>query len=220
MLYDRLYAIYGDLNWWPASSPYEMMLGAILTQNTNWLNVEKAIANLPQPITPKYIEKAGPEELKALIRPAGFFNQKAMYLKALTAWYKNYNYDVETVRRQPFKAMRKELLAIKGIGPETADCILLYAFGFPTFVVDAYTRRFLSRFFKADLPPTYGGLKALFESQLPPNTALFNNYHACIVIHAKDYCKAKPLCSTCALSKHCFTATQNILSIPYPSVSP
>jgi len=202
-LYHQLHAHYGNLNWWPAQSPYEMMVGAILTQNTNWRNVEKALANLPQPITPIYIEQADTEALKERIRPAGFFNQKAVYLKTLTAWYKNYDYSVTTVRKQPLGSLRKELLTLKGIGPETADAILLYAFGFPTFVIDAYTRRLLSRVSNADLPSGYGGLKALFEAQLPPDADLFNNYHACIVMFAKDYCQVKPLCKSCPLSNKC-----------------
>ncbi|MCL2421638.1 MAG: endonuclease [Defluviitaleaceae bacterium] len=216
-LYNLLYAAYGNLNWWPASSHYEMMIGAVLTQNTNWLNVEKAIANLPQPITPQYIEKAELDELKEHIRPAGFFNQKSVYLKTLTAWYKNYNYDATTVQQHPLNTIRKQLLSLKGIGSETADCIVLYAFGFPSFVIDAYTRRLLTRVYSgADLPPTYEGLKALFESQLPADAALFNNYHACIVMHAKDYCRAKPVCEKCPLAKNCSTATQSTPSTLSP----
>ncbi len=199
-IYDLLYARYGDLNWWPASSHYEVMVGAILTQNTAWSNVEKAIANFEDKLSPEYVEGLSLEKLSETIRPAGFFNQKSVYLKTLTEWYKGYNYSVEAVKSSKLDKLRKELLSLKGIGPETADSILLYAFEFPTFVVDAYTKRLLSRI-PIDLPLEYDAIKSFFESNLPKDVKLYNNFHALIVINAKEYCKSKPRCDGCPLDK-------------------
>lgn len=205
-LYDTLYATYGNLNWWPASSPYEVMIGAVLTQNTAWENVEKAIANFKDSLQPEFIAETDTQILIDIIRPAGFFNQKAAYLKTLTAWYQQYNYTVQQVQARPLTELRKELLALRGIGPETADSILLYAFAFPSFVVDAYTKRLLSRL-GISAGQNYDSIKNFFENQLPANAALFNNYHACIVIHAKTRCRSKPHCEACpfkeCLTNHC-----------------
>ena len=147
-IYKSLNKRYGNLNWWLADSPYEVMVGAVLTQNTNWGNVEKALANfvkLGKTLTRELIEEMPPEELIEIIRPAGFFNQKTVYLKAVAAWFKKYNYGVDKVKSGNLEPLHKELLAVKGFGKETADSILLYAFNFPTFVIDAYTRRLLER---------------------------------------------------------------------------
>jgi len=141
-IYEKLNAHYGDLKWWPAKTPYEVIVGAVLTQNTSWSNVEKAIANFGENLSPQFVRDADSTELIEIIRPAGFFNQKAVYLKAVTDWFAKYDFDVATVRRKPLEKLRPELLSVKGIGKETADSILLYAFGFPTFVVDAYTVAF------------------------------------------------------------------------------
>ena len=141
-IYEALLAHYGELHWWPAETPYEMMVGAVLTQNTAWGNVEKAIANFGGSLSPEDVANANLAELTKIIRPAGFFNQKAAYLKAVTEWFAKYGYDVPAVQKEPLTKLRTELLSTKGVGQETADAILLYAFGFPTFVVDAYTVRF------------------------------------------------------------------------------
>jgi endonuclease-3 related protein len=201
-VYEALFNRYGYLHWWPAKTPYEVMVGAVLTQNTAWTNVEKAIANFGKNLTPEFVLNAELTDIAEIIRSAGFFNQKAVYLKALTAWYEEYKFDVPTVRSQDFNKLRSELLDTKGIGRETADSILLYAFGFPTFVVDAYTIRLCERF-PLDVGKGYENVKAFFESGLPKSTEIYNNFHALIVINAKEHCRKKPLCNGCPLENIC-----------------
>jgi len=201
-IYETLFARYGDLRWWPAKTPFEVIIGAVLTQNTAWANVETAIKNLGDNITPEIIEHIDIMELSSLIRPAGYYNQKAVYLKAVTAWFKRYDYNLEIIRQKPLSEMRDELLSVKGVGPETADSILLYAFGFKTFVIDAYTIRLCKRF-PIDAGKGYKNVKTYFEDNLPKDAAVYNNFHALIVINAKDHCKTKPVCSGCPLDKIC-----------------
>jgi len=201
-VYEALRAVYGDAKWWPASAPYEVIAGAVLTQNTAWSNVEKALNNFAGRLSPEFVEKIPAGELADIIRPAGFYNQKAASLKAVTAWFGKYGYSAENAAKQPLSALRPELLAVKGVGPETADSILLYALGLPSFVVDAYTRRLLTRLgFEARLD--YKSVKALFESGLERDVYLYNNFHALIVINAKLHCRARPLCGGCPLSGAC-----------------
>lgn len=202
-IYNTLYAHYGDLKWWPADSPYEVMVGAVLTQNTAWGNVEKALANFNGRLSPELIEIMPVEDLIDIIRPAGFFNQKALYLKELTNWYKKYDYSVNKVQESELSELRKELLNTKGIGEETADSILLYAFEFTTFVVDAYTKWLLTRIGFCYVNK-YKEVKSLFENNLTADTTIFNHFHALIVINAKEFCKAKPQCTGCPLNgNHC-----------------
>ena len=201
-MYTRLLDHYGDPRWWPAGSTYEVMAGAVLTQNTAWSNVKKAIANFGDGLSPYAVAAADTESLKDIIRPAGSFNRKASCLKALTAWYSFYGYDEERVRRQPMEMLRGDLLALKGIGPETADSILLYAFGFPSFVVDAYTMRLCGRY-PLDAGGDYHGVKSFFESHMERDALLYNRFHALIVINAKAHCRKKPLCSGCPLYDTC-----------------
>jgi endonuclease-3 related protein len=201
-IYEALFARYGELNWWPAKTPYEVVVGAILTQNTAWSNVEKALANFDGDVSPEAVARAGLAELAEMIRPAGSFNQKAAYLKAATAWFAGYGCDAPAVRREPFEKLRAELLATKGVGPETADSILLYAFGFPTFVVDAYTVRLCERY-PLDAGKDYAAVKAFFEDALPRSAELYNNFHALIVINAKEHCRKKPSCAGCPLHERC-----------------
>ena len=201
-VYNRLHAHYGDLNWWPAGSPYEVIVGAILTQNTNWGNVEKAMANFGGDITPGRVIAMSPDELKMIIHPAGFFNQKAVYLKAITEWFACYNFDVAKVQAKPLDAIRTEILAVRGVGNETADSILLYAFGFPTFVIDKYTQRFCNRY-PINTGKSYMSVKAYFEANLPRDAALFNNYHALLVKNATMHCRAKIYCTGCPLDIYC-----------------
>jgi len=201
-IYKTLLAHYGNLHWWPAKTPYEVMVGAVLTQNTAWINVEKAIANFGDNLSPEFVENAEFAELIEIIRSAGFFNQKAVYLKSVTNWYAKYTYDVPTVQREPFAKLRTELLAVKGVGKETADSILLYAFGFPTFVVDAYTVRLCERY-PVDAGKGYNGIKAHFENNLPHSEEVYNNFHALIVINAKEHCRKKPVCEGCPLEDKC-----------------
>ncbi|MDR2547856.1 MAG: endonuclease III domain-containing protein [Lachnospiraceae bacterium] len=201
-IYETLHTYYGNLDWWPAKTPYEVMVGAVLTQNTAWSNVEKAIINFTD-LSPQFVQDCDIAKLAEIIRPAGFFNQKAGYLKAVTAWFENYNFDVPTVQRESLEKLRPELLSVKGIGKETADSILLYAFGFPTFVVDAYTVRLCERY-PLEISKSYDTVKAHFEDKLPRDADLYNNYHAMIVINAKEHCKkSKPLCGECPLADAC-----------------
>jgi endonuclease-3 related protein len=202
-IYEKLLAHYGDLQWWPAKTPYEMIVGAVLVQNTAWSNVEKAIANFGDRLNPQFVIHADIGELASVIRSAGFFNQKAAYLKAVTAWFARYNFDVPAIRREPPEKLRPELLSVKGIGKETADSILLYAFGFPTFVIDAYTMRLCARY-PVDAGNSYDSVKAHFEASLPRDVKLYNNYHAAMVCTCKDFCrKSKPLCEKCPLWGMC-----------------
>jgi endonuclease-3 related protein len=198
-IYDALLASYGNLGWWPAKTPYEVIVGAVLTQNTAWGNVEKAIANFDGDLSPERVMSIDMEALIEIIRPAGFFNQKAVYLKEITSWFGQYGFSVSAVRKLPLSQARAELLSVKGIGRETADSILLYAFGFPSFVVDAYTMRLLSRL-PIDAGGSYEKVKAYFESNLPRDMEIYNNFHALIVVNAKEHCRKKPVCSGCPLS--------------------
>lgn len=201
-IYNLLFERYGDLKWWPADSPFEVMVGAILTQNTAWSNVEKAIANFSGRLSPALIENTPLAELSDIIRPSGFFNQKAVYLKELTRWYSHHGYSVESVKLHTLEQIRGELLSLKGVGKETADSILLYAFGYPSFVVDAYTKRLLQRL-AVDIPLDYDSIKACFERELPCDALFYNNYHAMIVINAKENCNKKQKCDGCPLSDVC-----------------
>ena len=202
-IYQTLCARYGNLNWWPGETPYEVMVGAVLTQNTAWSNVEKAIANFGNSLSPQAVLDMDVAELIDIIRPAGFFNQKAVYLKAVTAWFAKYDFDVQSVGYEPLEKLRPELLSVKGIGKETADSILLYAFGFPTFVVDAYTVRLCARY-PIDAGKNYDAVKAHYETNLPRSLEIYINYHTAIVINCKDHCrKNKPHCDKCPLGKTC-----------------
>jgi len=202
LIYDILYAYYGDLGWWPAKTPYEVMVGAILTQNTAWRNVEKAILNFGGNLSPDMVLSADRAALADIIRPSGFYNQKALYLKEVTRWYQGYGFDIANVKSAPLEKLRAELLALKGVGKETADSILLYAFGFPTFVVDAYTVRLCARF-PIDAGKGYDAVKAFFEANLPRDAQAYNRLHAMIVINGKDHCGSKPVCDGCPLSERC-----------------
>jgi endonuclease-3 related protein len=201
-VYEALLARYGELRWWPAETPYEVIVGAVLTQNTAWGNVEKAMANFGRSLSPEFVAGVGLTELVRIIRPAGSFNQKAGYLKAVTAWYAGYGYDVAAVRLEPLAELRDELLAIRGVGPETADSILLYAFGLATFVVDAYTVRFCERY-PIDAGKGYATVKAYFTERLPKSAEVYNNFHALIVINGKEHCRKKPSCDGCPLEPMC-----------------
>jgi len=202
-IYETLLAHYGNLNWWPAKTPYEVIVGAVLTQNTAWSNVEKAIKNFNNNLSPQAVLDMKISDLTEIIRPAGFFNQKATYLKAITEWFAVYNFDIPTIQREPLKKLRPELLSVKGIGKETADSILLYSFGYPTFVVDAYTIRLCERY-SVEVGKGYDSVQAYFENNLPRSAEMYNNYHALIVINGKEHCRKKnPLCGSCPLGERC-----------------
>ncbi|MDR1599798.1 MAG: endonuclease [Oscillospiraceae bacterium] len=197
---------YGEPGWWPARSPYEVIVGAVLTQNCAWGNVVKAIANIGDRLDPRTILDMDASELAGMVRPAGFFNQKVVYLKAVTRWYQLYGFDVDTVRREPLTKLRGELLSTRGVGRETADSILLYAFRLPTFVVDAYTVRLCERL-RLDAGKNYEEIKNKFETNLAEtghnNEGIYNRYHALVVTHGNARCHKKPACGGCPVKEMC-----------------
>ena len=201
-IFTQLQYYYGYQPWWPADTEYEMMVGAILTQNTNWRNVEKALANLAEQLTPQQILAMPLNTLAQLIRPSGYYNQKAIKLKALTLWYRGYNFDITQARHIEGTTLRNELLTVNGIGPETADCILVYALDKPFFIIDNYTRRILHRI-GFELPTGYDKLRLMLEHNIPPNITPYQQYHALLVEHAKIYCTKIPQCQHCPLSECC-----------------
>ncbi|BDD09840.1 hypothetical protein FUAX_22720 [Fulvitalea axinellae] len=202
-LFGRLIKRYGYLEeWWPAESEFEIMVGAVLTQNTNWKNVEKALANFNGKLSPEFIEKTETDELSEIIRPSGFHNQKAVKLKALCEWFAKYEYDTERVRRQDGETLRTELLSVKGVGGETADSVLNYAFDKPYFVIDAYTRRIFGRM-GVQVPEAYVDLRLMAQSMFPASASVYKAYHGLIVEHAKAHCKKTPDCVDCPVNDLC-----------------
>jgi len=203
-IYEILLNHFGPQDWWPGDSPFEIMVGAVLTQNTNWANVSKAIDNLKQENL-LFFEKL--HELPAAllaekIRPAGYFNLKAARLKNLLDFIcEEYNGSLEAMFAEDTIGLREKILTVKGIGPETADSILLYAAHKPVFVVDAYTHRIFSRHFIIAEEEGYYEIQEYFALSLPEDVKLFNEYHALIVQLGKEFCKkSKPLCSQCPLN--------------------
>ena len=203
-IYRVLYRVYGPQHWWPAKTPFEVMVGAVLTQNTAWANVEKAIANLRRErllTTPSRMINVPPEKLARLIRPCGYFNIKTRRLRHLLSFiHTRYSGSLERMFATDAALLREQMLAINGIGPETADSILLYAGGKPFFVVDAYTRRIFSR--KGLISPAadYETIQNFFMENLPRDTCFYNEYHALIVRIGKEHCrKTKPRCTDCPL---------------------
>lgn len=205
-IFNRLLDRFGPLDWWPAETPFEVCVGAILTQNTAWTNVEKAITALKQAgiVSPEALHGSDPEQLAQLIRPAGYFNVKSRRLKEFTAWlFLNHQGSLERMFAGNWQVLREELLRVRGIGPETADSILLYAGNKPTFVVDAYTRRLFQRLGLLPEAAGYDHTRTLFMNDLPEDVLLFNEYHAQIVEQCKRFCRTKPLCSGCPLCDSC-----------------
>ena len=195
---------FGDQHWWPAESPFEVMIGAVLTQNTSWHGVELAIARLraASAVNARALYRLGPAEIAPLIRPAGYFNVKSRRLWNLTAWFVNsHQASFTALSRLPTPDLRAQLLAIHGIGPETADSILLYALGRAVFVVDAYTRRLISR--HQLLPPAadYRRMQQFMTAGLPESAALYNEFHAQIVQTGKHFCRPSPQCEHCPLRR-------------------
>ncbi len=201
--YDALFRVHGPQHWWPGGTRFEVIVGAILTQNTSWTNVERAIHNLRQQklLSPAAMARVSPARLARLIRSSGYFRQKARKLKAFVRYLSDVHQGSLTkMFRTPTDVLREQLLSVHGIGPETADSILLYAGKHPVFVVDAYTRRILERHHLARGKESYDEIRALFERNLPSSAALFNEYHALIVHTGKHFCRARaPLCEACAL---------------------
>jgi len=202
--YEALLGHFGPQHWWPGSSPFEVIVGAVLTQNTNWGNVEKAINNLKAAdvLDCGKIDKMSHEELAPLIRPAGYFNIKARRLKNLIHFLQNrYEGSLEALADQPVDMLREELLSVKGVGRETADSIILYALSKLTFVVDAYTHRILARHLCIAPESDYDEIKEYCQDQLPPDIAIYNECHALFVRLGKEHCKPRPKCDNCPLAK-------------------
>jgi endonuclease-3 related protein len=203
--YRRLLKHFGPQYWWPASTRFEIIVGAILTQQTTWKNVEKAIKNLKRnkllAIHP--LSKINIRRLEKLLWPAGYWRQKAGRLKGVSKYiHRNYGNKLSRLFGKPILSLREELLSLKGLGPETADSIILYAADKPIFVIDAYTRRIIHRLGITDLDE-YESLRVYFEERLPKDTKLYQEFHALIVALGKNYCKTKPLCGACPLRKEC-----------------
>jgi len=202
-IYNSLYNYFGPLNWWPGATPFEVMLGAILTQNTAWKNVEKAIENLKKEnlLEPLKLYNINQEELAQLIKPSGYFNIKAKRLKNFVTFFvEEFDGSTKKMFSEVGKELRKKLLEINGIGSETADSILLYAGGKPFFVVDAYTRRIFSRHKIIKKEDSYYQIQEYFEQNLPNNVKLFNEFHAQIVMLGKNICTSKnPDCVKCPI---------------------
>jgi endonuclease-3 related protein len=205
-LYERLRRHRGPAGWWPAETAFEVCVGAILVQNTAWSNVEKALASLRAASRLSYAGLAalGQDELAALIRPSGCYNVKARRLAAFLEFLgREYGGRVEAMAGRDPRVLRGQLLAVPGIGRETADSIALYAAGVPLFVIDAYTRRVFGRLGLVGGDEDYDALQDFFTSELAPDAALFNDYHAQIVLHAKEICRPRPHCGLCPLDFLC-----------------
>jgi len=224
-LYEVLLNRFGELDWWPMDIEYhkinksdprfEVIIGAILTQNTAWSNVEKAINNLKKAemLNIESIDSVEPDKLKNLIRPSGFFNQKTNRLKIISKVLKEkYNSNLDYFFERNIKEIREELLELNGIGPETADSIILYAGNKPIFVVDAYTKRLCKRI-PLDTELFYDEIQNYFQKNFEKKdlTKIFNNLHAMIVILAKNYCKKNPICNDCPLEKNCCYSKNNLI---------
>ncbi len=202
-IFKRLYAAFGPQHWWPGDTPFEMSVGAILTQNTNWKNVEKAINNLKKQklLTAKHVHNIPISDLSELIRPAGYYNVKAKRLKSFVSFLMGvYCGSLKRMKKENAISIREKLLGVHGIGPETADSILLYALERPVFVIDAYTKRVVSRhnILRHDEP--YETYRTFFEDALGQDVPVFNEYHALFVRVGKEFCRKKPLCGGCPLN--------------------
>ena len=205
-VFDALYSAHGPQGWWPGDTPFEVIVGAVLTQSTAWHNVALAIQNLKTEglLDPDALLEADPEAVKALIAPAGFFNVKYERLMSVLQYLQKHGVDNDRFRDLPVADLRKELLTVHGVGPETADSILLYAFDRPIFVVDAYTRRLFSRLGYGWMEKApYEEIQRFFMEELPSDTALYGELHALIVVHCKTVCKKSPRCLACCLSTSC-----------------
>ncbi len=202
-IYRRLFDHYGPQHWWPAEEPFEVIVGAILTQSAAWTNVEKAITGLKDSgkMTPEAIRRLPHAELARIIHSSGYFNAKASKLHAFVRWLKDkYDNDLDRLFDRDAGELREQLLVVHGIGEETADSIILYAANKPVFVIDAYTRRIIQRIGIVPGKDTYAGYQGLFTDNLTADTALFNEYHALLVRLGKEVCRKKPLCDRCCLN--------------------
>jgi len=206
-IYQHLLDTYGAQSWWPSESPFEVIVGAILTQSVAWSNVEKAIAALKQSglLTPDRLAQAPIEEIAVLIQPCLYYNEKAKKLKAFSGFLEDrYSNNLSSLLSLDIPCLRQELLSVWGIGEETADAIILYAAKKPSFVVDTYTRRILQRLGIIDEKSTYAGIRNLVMKSLPADVPLYNEYHALLVRHGKERCRSRqPACKDCPLSTLC-----------------
>jgi len=203
-IYKKLYAAFGPQHWWPGDTPFEVAIGAILTQNTAWANAAKAISRLKQErmLDPVRLSTLPKQRLATLVRSSGYFNQKAQRLKIFVGYLlEKQRGKIGRMRGLSLNSARRELLELSGIGPETADSILLYALEKPTFVIDAYTRRILARHSLISWDATYEEIRSLFLKHLPPKSSLFNEYHALLVALGKELCRTHPRCHLCPLQK-------------------
>jgi len=202
-MYALLEAHFGDLGWWPAETDFEVVTGAILTQNTSWKNVEKAIERLKQKdmIDPVAVKNVKLEELSQLIKPSGYHRVKARRLKTIAQFIiENFEGSIKNMKSMKSERLRKMLLSVNGVGPETADSILLYAVGKPVFVVDAYTKRIFARHGITDDEASYEDVQSVVHSCVPKQARTYNQFHALLVETAKNFCgKRKPLCEKCPL---------------------
>lgn len=203
-VHDVLLAMYGPQNWWPARSAFEVMVGAVLVQNTTWNGAARAVAALRNAgyLAPEAILAASPAVLARFIRSAGFLNVKTRRLRNLCRWLVSRG-GIARLRAVDTAQLRHELLAVRGIGPETADAILLYAFRRPVFVIDAYLRRVLGRIGLIDPKAGYETLRDALETALGPDEPLYNEYHALLVEHGKRTCRTKPRCEACMFREQC-----------------
>ncbi len=203
-IYNTLYNRFGPQDWWPADTPFEVIIGAILTQSTNWKNVEKAIDNLKKYdlLDANALHKVDEKTLAETIRASGYYNMKAKKIKAfLDFLFSSYSGNLEEMFKTPIDLLRKQLLNVYGIGEETADSIILYAGNLPMFVIDAYTKRIISRLDFLEEKCSYSQYQRLFMDNLPHDPNLFNEYHALLVALGKYYCKkSNPNCAECPLS--------------------
>ena len=203
-VFTDLFRRYGPQFWWPANSAFEVMIGAVLTQNTAWRNVEKALANLKahKTLNLRALNALRDDTLATCLRPAGTYNVKLKRVRALCEWLVSQG-GISRLHRRSTSELRSELLNINGVGPETADAILLYALQRPVFVIDAYTRRLAQRLGWASGKEPYDHLRSEFEYALSPDPQIFNEYHALIVVHGKQHCRSSPLCVGCCLAQNC-----------------
>ena len=205
-IYHQLMARYGPQHWWPAQEPFEIIVGAILTQSAAWLNVEKAIASLRagKALSPEALRRLPLSEVASLVHPCGYYNAKALKLKSFAQWLGQYYDDnLDRLFANNIGQLRQQLLSIHGIGQETADSIILYAANKPIFVIDAYTRRIIDRIGLAPNGNSYVAYQTLFVHNLPADASLFNEYHALLVCLAKNICRKRPLCQQCCLNNIC-----------------
>lgn len=208
---------YGPQHWWPGDTPFEVMVGAVLTQAVAWTNVEKAIANLKSAgaLSPEALRRVSHDELASLLRPAGYYNAKSRKLKALVRYLGDrFDDDIAAMSAAPPGRLRAELLGVYGIGKETADSILLYALGMAVFVVDAYTRRIFARLGLAPAKDGYDDYQRSIARNLAPDAALYGEYHGLIVRHGKEVCRPRPLCEGCCLLDLCPTGRSNVAGRP------